>query len=822
MPCGRFNATTGGFTLTVAADYDATNQDLYSVWTRALIKAAEQLFHATDGQLRIDGFRVANDSYGLIEAELVLHEAGEGSYATSGGFGAQVFTFFPQSLQQVHLMPDCKTYPMIIVHELGHHIFGLGEEYAGPQFDDTIRAPVPGAIDPNDVESTTRVLIDNAERANNALVGVYAGLQFGTLLERRLVTASSAEWVDVGAPFSYLPSQASSPRVFYQDTNATCHEGTEQPPHGFFCIMQTTREAGMFDPFPGGWIPHNPATGAPGTDFCTTSNHELGDITPDTDQSDRNNGAACWSTIATTMAERFGYPVNPPASPDLSPTPGWSDDLVAFNYLTSERRVVLAIDHSGSMAESGKMESARQAALYWVTRLRVEANLGLTDTSFALVAFNHEPQVLQSLASAASLAPDLEQQINALQPAGWTNIAGALGQARQQIHPSATDSFAATQAVVLLTDGVHNWPDGTTIEAVVPELREHWTQAYSVGLGSPPPFGEDAVDMAALESLAASTCASFPLLARTADDAEDRLKEIYDLILNGVVGSQSGMMTPSPADPADRRTVADAPPRKRPSLGELMKAYGFPRPYPRPKRRGNGRFATMPAYVERGSTRASFTLSFPVKQRLWLFLLDPDGKPHPMTGSDTTLVAMERTEFALVDKPKDGLWTLVAFRPEPGPELRWRAFAGSSNRRLVVQGGAGQANAQGAPVLLRASAVWGDRLSGLDVRARIEGAHGATDVTLQESGVAGTGSGHYEAAFVPPDPGRYTGTLRIAGGRGIVPASMWHRLSHSSQVADEKDAKVEVKSIGGRFVRVLPFAFWSGTRPKTVDAERRR
>lgn len=74
MPCGRFK--NGVFEIPVTADYNASNQDLYTDCLRSLQKAAELFYSATDGQLRIGRWLIANRSYGLETAEIVLHDVG--------------------------------------------------------------------------------------------------------------------------------------------------------------------------------------------------------------------------------------------------------------------------------------------------------------------------------------------------------------------------------------------------------------------------------------------------------------------------------------------------------------------------------------------------------------------------------------------------------------------------------------------------------------------------------------------------------------------------------------------------------------------------
>ena len=815
MPCGRF--VDGAFEIPVTVDYNASNNELFTEWPRSLQKAAELFYHATDGQLRISRWLIANNSYGLDAAEVVLHDAGEGSYASFGGFGNAAPT-----LQQVHLMPQVKFNPMTVVHELAHQIFGVRDEYTGEvEEDDIVASPA---------ESTTVIPIDNPARANNALQGVYAAMQQGTLLQRRLVISSTATQVVVDdPPFSFLPSQASPAKVFYQDPNETCHEGPGANPDGYLCLMQEDDNAGSFNDS-GIWQPYTGS--APSTDFCSAGNHD-----PDGDTAQHAAlGKSCWETIADTMADRFAYPLDLPDPPDLAPEVGWSQDLAPkLTYLVEERRLALVIDRSGSMGESDKMTNAKAAAQYWVDRLRIDASLGGLDARLALISYNQSAQTHLPLTDGTSLPDDIDDTIAGLQPSGWTNIRAALATARGLLAPSPNDR-AATQAVLLLTDGVHNYPDGTEFnpddigaDSDVVALQEAGVRVFSIGFGE----GDDAIDMPTLRALGAATCGNYPFQASDAVGAATLTQLIYDLLLGGLVASEDAGMAAAPPHPADQRPAQ--PPNKRPPLEKLLDAFKLclgdllaPDRHWKSVKGGRpaalARFRVISAYVEEGADRASFTLRFPPKQPLWLYLLAPDGEPHPLDDPNSRQVSRESYEFAVVGKPKPGLWRMVAVRPQPGPAFDFHAFAGVEHRRLVARGGASADNPSGAPVAITAAALWGDRLSGLRVSARVVAPDGSqTTLVLNDDDPHDTGSGSYRAYYEPPFAGRYQGMIRITGSARARPAQMLHRLNHVRiGRGGEKVEGIQVKSEASRFVRVIPFSFWSGERLKVKDKDRRR
>ena len=853
MPMGRFDSSTGGFEFTVSVDYPATNADLFTHWTRALRKAAELFYHATDGQLRITRFRIANQSYGLREAEIVLHELDSASYATRGGFGAQVSVLNGNvyALSQTHLMADCKTVPMIIVHELGHHALALGDEYTGPYFHANIRSLSGDELAEYnalpEAERHARIPIDGTPEIfdGDALVGegedqdqfyVLAGLRWGSVFERKRIVESSHDWIVVDEAYTQSPLAAANP-VTFQDLRQRCFEPPQDepdasPPHAFYCLMQNSRRAGEFD-VQGVWIPFD--QGPPGTDFCSESTHEIGILQPDagsapnTHQSDVNNDESCWQTIQRVLLQRYGYPLNAPDPPVLgpstgSPFPANENDL--FEYLIPERRVALVIDRSGSMNIAERMPSAREATRYWVERLLLEEE---DDTRMAVVTFNQGATLLQPLATPSEIAPGLVETIMTLPAQGLTNMVGGLELARQQVR--SDPPRAATQTVVLLTDGWHNHPQSTSLVQVIPGYGDDRIQIFPIGLGTSEytPGSQQnwgAVDMAGLRDLAQQTGGSYPILANNATAAEDRIKELYDFILGGLVASAQGSLDALPDHPGDPGTITSAP-GKRPKLTSLAKQYEIGTLKDliagrRPQRntsRWRARFVVEPIFVERDSSRLSVTLSFPAIAPLWLYLITPSGKAHNMAASDTQMISQERTEFAVVKQPTPGLWYAVGFRPTGGGSLHWRLCAGSRNRRLAVDARASSINPPGSPVLLDAGAVWGDRLSGLSVVAQIRAPDGTlANVTLSDGATGEAEDGAYRGAYTPTSAGRHDGVIRI-GARGVpIQAQMAHRLSHAGNDL-KHSGRLELKPIAGPFRRLVPVSFWSGDLPKSFDLE---
>ncbi len=105
--------------------------------------------------------------------------------------------------------------------------------------------------------------------------------------------------------------------------------------------------------------------------------------------------------------------------------------------------ICLVVDHSGSMADEGKIEYARSAAVEVVNRLAP------TDT-IALVAYDETPKVLAP-AQTAKNKEALREKLRALMPAGSTNIYSALEVGQKEVRKNLDPE--AINEVILLSDG---------------------------------------------------------------------------------------------------------------------------------------------------------------------------------------------------------------------------------------------------------------------------------------------------------------------------------------------------------------------------------
>ena len=106
----------------VTADYDMTADDV-GRWQRAFSKASEILWNASEGQLRLGTIWVAENNVGANNAEFVLDpDTGGRALGTLGRFGISGRSIFLPAYAQSQVLT--------ILHEMGHHVWGMKEEYA--------------------------------------------------------------------------------------------------------------------------------------------------------------------------------------------------------------------------------------------------------------------------------------------------------------------------------------------------------------------------------------------------------------------------------------------------------------------------------------------------------------------------------------------------------------------------------------------------------------------------------------------------------------------------------------------------------------------
>jgi hypothetical protein len=779
MGTGRFK--NGQFDLTVVANFTMAAGD-WTAWERTMRKASELFWNASEGQIRFGKIFVADDSAGIDAAEMILHDQGDPSYGTRGQFG--------QPGQALHLMPYVTTRgPLTILHEMGHHVWNLDEEYSAPLDSDVIDVATPAP------DNSTIPIVDSG-RAVDELVGKDALLKFNDLIERRAITANTATTVTVNPGFPDLPTNNDYASVYYQAAAECSDVGGSN-----YCIMENSRDAAGFLNNSGVWVP----AANPVTEFCAMSNHD-----PDSDSAqEARHGKSCWETIVD-RAEFATLTVPDPAS---GAQPAAFVDL-DWIVLDKQPRFSLVLDRSGSMASGAKMQDARHGAIYWLEFC------ALADDLLSIHWYDNAIEdILADLTQVSTLA-NLQPQkdaINALTPRGSTNIRDGLYRALDAIEGVPTR--AAVQVALLLTDGRHNTPVGSLPTEVLPAFQEGGVRIYSLGVGTP-----DQVDMGSLDALGIGTGGrSYAVGDDQPGEVEAAMVEINAEVRGGIITTQPALF---PDSKRTRKTAAldrlfarynseKTLARARPSLGDVLKLLnaGSVSDIRKAARRLASRLHVTAVWVEQGAERVSFSLVFPEPGQVWLYLIDPSGSPY--TGPRLQhVVSGAPHEFAVVTRPKPGRWHMVAVRTRPGAGFTLRAVAGVENRHINVYAGARIPHVLGGDVGLWASARSRHELSGLRVTAEITAPNGSRyDVVLDDTDSREPESGCYTGTFTPVANGRHRGRMQVENlGQATIASPL--RLERHGTAA-RLDTSVP------RFVRQIPFYFDVGERPPIKPTDER-
>lgn len=398
------------------------------------------------------------------------------------------------------------------------------------------------------------------------------------------------------------------------------------------------------------------------SEFCTADNHD-----PDNDTYQESlNSEACWDTIKSL------YPtVTVPTGMPDAPVPA-GHEPVDWILLNSTPRFALVLDRSGSMSASNAIEGVRYGADYWINFL------AQTSDELSIVAYNHGQDVILPLSLVSSI-PDLTPTLTAIggiTPTGNTNIGGALQEGSDQI--MSLGDQAATQVVVLFSDGLHN--TGMPPEDVLEGVIDSGIRVYTVGFGP-------GADQLRLQQIAEDTGGRFEQIDEDPGipDAELEIRN-YLIEISGEVRDGSGIVTMAPAmlpEPErneragllenirlrytndDLKTIKKIPYSFRPSFG------GF----------------DHRAYIEDGSRRAIFIVSYKLGTVVQFYLVRPDGSVvDPSTDQNVVFVNLTRSPYALyvVDSPDPGFWTMRVRRGQASGTIPFKVFAFSENPSIFT------------------------------------------------------------------------------------------------------------------------------------------
>lgn len=138
---------------------------------------------------------------------------------------------------------------------------------------------------------------------------------------------------------------------------------------------------------------------------------------------------------------------------------------------TEDLSVVLAMDTSGSMSESGRMDKARVAADYFLRRLPTKADCGL-------ILFDHE--IREVIPPGLDREP-LRRAVKDVEPRGGTAFLDAAARGIQML---AAAPASKQRYLVLATDGV-DLNSTNSLAGVIQQAKAARVRIITIGIGEP-------------------------------------------------------------------------------------------------------------------------------------------------------------------------------------------------------------------------------------------------------------------------------------------------------------------------------------------------
>ena len=353
------------------------------------------------------------------------------------------------------------------------------------------------------------------------------------------------------------------------------------------------------------------------SEFCVAGNHD-----PDGDtRQDQLNGESCWETI---VAEFPG--MTAPGGTPVAGAPGGAG-TIDWIVLVPEQRYLLVIDRSGSM-QGNKIAQALVGSDWWADNAGLNDRLGVV--SFATTT---RTDIGLTTITDDSDRTAVQNAIGAIAAGGQTAIGDGLREALGEM--LAAGDRAATQVVVLLTDGLHN--SGEDPNGVLPDLVANGVRVYTIGVGP-------SIDSGLLQGIASGTGGTYyridPNLA--AADQEFRIRTVLQEI-SGVARDNGGVVTTSPENLGQEKVVT------RRSLIE-----------------GGSESATFAVTWEGAPGGVDLELTSPSGETVSLGSLPGNARPidtgFPYTGFQ-------------IERPEPGEWTI---------EMRARRLSGGGRGQLYV------------------------------------------------------------------------------------------------------------------------------------------
>lgn len=244
--------------------------------------------------------------------------------------------------------------------------------------------------------------------------------------------------------------------------------------------------------------------------------HPFGIITADWTTTEQREAARVFTDYVLTPVVQqnimtFGFrPANPdvelafpfveengvdPAGPATVLDVPASEVIVAiqqsWSFVKKQADVMLLIDVSGSMADEGRLEQAKQAALAFLENMEPNNRIGLT-------IFNETTREIVPLGTVETVEARMREAINALQPGGGTALYAA---SRETVVKFTTSNVADNRirAVLILSDG-EDTQGGATLNDVTQAISSS-RDALNPVIVIPVAYGSSA-DINALNGIA--------------------------------------------------------------------------------------------------------------------------------------------------------------------------------------------------------------------------------------------------------------------------------------------------------------------------------
>jgi len=222
------------------------------------------------------------------------------------------------------------------------------------------------------------------------------------------------------------------------------------------------------------------------TEWCTpaggglATSHVVNPLTPQQEI----HGESCWETIVKYCQDEYGITLAIPAAVNTADPPGLPP--LGWVVIGDHLRFAVALDRSGSMAVDQKMELAKTAASLFVDLCNDDEGESLAVVSFSDEAESAFPMKYVQTYTTPGTKDQAITAIEGITLGNMTALGDGLRQAFNEItgFGSVSPDDSVTEAVLLLSDGVHNYGEETPGD-VLPDLRARGVRVFTIGLGDP-------------------------------------------------------------------------------------------------------------------------------------------------------------------------------------------------------------------------------------------------------------------------------------------------------------------------------------------------